>query len=260
LKKNELDNGISVGLCDLSLSPFQFRISLTVPKSWPNYGTAYGQTGTTGNLAAFIHRDTGLCVDVIDPANKNSQGLTLRDCNDVYNYGYTWQLFAPSNLTCIFQGPSVVPPGNQYQSMQYDPTKPNNIGTLSTGCPIVKSADVPSWSKTPSIANPDQSIYTYTTLSPQQIVYIGYAGGAEQTFIPKNIIETVAFFYQYNGMSLTYDAITNTLKTQPFARWELYYGNNQPTDPIINNKIFNSQTASFLTYNFIYGSSYATPF
>lgn len=257
LKKNDNDNLVSVGECNLAEEPYQFRIILTTPKTWPGYGTSYGSTGTTGTLAAFVHRATGLCVDIIDPKYKGSQGLSLKDCNTMYNYGYTWQLFSPTNLTCLFQAPTKIPAGKTYQSMQYDPSAPNGIGDSSAGCPLVKSDDIHSWAGSPLTDDPDQSIYSYTTLSPQQIVYIGYADGAEQTYKPKSILDTVSFFYKYNGMSLTCSD-NKTPLTKPFARWETYYGNS-PT-PLINNKIFNAQTASFLTYNFIYGASYATPF
>lgn len=259
--KKDINDNIAVSECNLADKDYQFRIVLTTPKSWPSYGTSYGSTGTTGTLAAFIHRATGLCVDVVDPTNKGSQGLTLRDCNETYNYGYTWQLFPPTNLTCVFMAPTGFGKDcnkykTTYQSYQYDPSMPNGIGTSSAGCPLVGCLDAKSWIDTPISGVTDNSVFSYSTLSPQQIVYIGYANGAEQTFIPKTNTEIANFFYQYNGMSITSDG--KTLSTKPFARWETYYGNN--TTPQINNKIFNSQTASFLTYNFIYGSTYATPF
>ena len=265
LKRNS-DNSVVATQCDLSNPDFQFRTVLTTPKTWPAYGTSYGSTGMTGTLAAFIHRATGLCLDVFDPTNKGSQKLTLRDCNSTYNYGYTWQLFSPTNLSCVFIGSTNSLPCTQnYQSYQYDPTQPNGVGTNSAGCPLVSCLDAQSWDKTP--IDSSSSVYNYTTMSPQQIVYIGYAGGAEQTYVPKSILDTVSFFYQYNGMSITCDTTkpigtTNPPQyspiTQPFARWQTYNGNS--LTPIINNKIFNSQIASFLTYNFIYGSTYSSPF
>lgn len=259
LKKDPLSNNVTADICDLSNTDFQFRIVLTTPRNWPSYGKSYGSTGMTGTLAAFIHRATGLCVDVLDPSVINSQGLTLRDCNETYNYGYTWQLFAPANLTCIFKDKTNLncDSSSRYTSYQYDPSQPNNIGTSTQGCPIVRCYDIPSWNNVPIKDEDGYSTYSYTTQSPQQIVYIGYANGAEQTQSLKTNLEIASFFYQYNGMSLTYDG-QGTLLTKPFARWALYYGGSPV--PVINNLIYNSQIASFLTYNFIYGSIYSTPF
>lgn len=255
--KKDGDN-ITADECDLADKNFQFRIILTTPRNWPGYATTYGSSGTSGYLASFVHRESGLCLDVLDPSNKNSQKLTLRDCGEVYNFGYTWQLFSPANLSCVLKKPTnfECENGATFQSYAYDPTAPNGIGTEIHGCPRVSCTDIKSWRKSTIADDPNNSVYSWSTLSPQQIVYIGYANGAEITTRLLTTIDITNFFYDIGAMALTFDG--KDLITKPFARWESYTGRD-PT-LIIDNRIFNSQVASFLTYNLIYGSSFASPF